>query len=293
MVGRMADSVVDVLKEAGVEKRADRDRHRRHERDARRFQERGPPPVNAPGRRCRSARRIKTPDEIELPEDQLCRSATPRCGRSRTSGWSRASASRTSPRRSTSSSTRRAPTSSTTSSRASGGNTSPYRRWHTDKLIRQGDLVIVDINAVGPGGYFIDFVRCFLVDAKPKPPRSRASTGSATTRCTPHSPSLSPATRRPTSRHTSPSTTTTRYGTVSLQQFAHSIGLSLYEGTGFRAHIRSTIRPNSRRTCTSRSRRSPGTRASNSPSGSRKTCSSRPDGPVLFTLHPHDERMFA
>src|SRR5438093_13748266 len=43
---------------------------------------------------------------------------------------------------------------------ASGGNTSPYRRWATDKLIRQGDLVIVDINAVGPSGYFIDFVRC-------------------------------------------------------------------------------------------------------------------------------------
>src|ERR1700688_4896568 len=44
---------------------------------------------------------------------------------------------------------------------ASGGNTSPYRRWATDKMIRQGDLVIVDINAVGPSGYFIDFVRCF------------------------------------------------------------------------------------------------------------------------------------
>jgi len=44
---------------------------------------------------------------------------------------------------------------------ASGGNTSPYRRWATDKLIRQGDLVIVDINAVGPSGYFIDFVRLF------------------------------------------------------------------------------------------------------------------------------------
>src|SRR5262249_27830069 len=27
---------------------------------------------------------------------------------------------------------------------ASGGNTSPYRRWHTDKMIRLGDLVIVD-----------------------------------------------------------------------------------------------------------------------------------------------------
>jgi len=45
--------------------------------------------------------------------------------------------------------------------RRPGGNTSPYRRWATDKLIRQGDLVIVDINAVGPSGYFIDFVRCF------------------------------------------------------------------------------------------------------------------------------------
>jgi len=44
---------------------------------------------------------------------------------------------------------------------ASGGNTSPYRRWATDKLIRQNDMVIVDINAVGPSGYFIDFVRCF------------------------------------------------------------------------------------------------------------------------------------
>ncbi len=52
---------------------------------------------------------------------------------------------------------------------ASGGNTSPYRRWHTDKVIRQGDLVIIDQNAVGPGGYFVDFVRCFKVDAKLTP----------------------------------------------------------------------------------------------------------------------------
>ncbi|HSR32494.1 MAG TPA: M24 family metallopeptidase, partial [Anaerolineae bacterium] len=49
---------------------------------------------------------------------------------------------------------------------ASGGNTSPYRRWATDKMIRQGDLVIVDINAVGPSGYFVDFVRCFKVAGK-------------------------------------------------------------------------------------------------------------------------------
>ena len=49
---------------------------------------------------------------------------------------------------------------------ASGGNTSPYRRWHTDRVIREGDLVIVDQNAVGPGGYFVDFVRCFKVGGK-------------------------------------------------------------------------------------------------------------------------------
>ena len=28
---------------------------------------------------------------------------------------------------------------------ASGGNTSPYRRWHTDRMMRDGDLVIFDI----------------------------------------------------------------------------------------------------------------------------------------------------
>ena len=52
---------------------------------------------------------------------------------------------------------------------ASGGNTSPYRRWHTDKVIREGDLVIVDQNAVGPGGYFVDFVRCFKVGGRLDP----------------------------------------------------------------------------------------------------------------------------
>ena len=67
---------------------------------------------------------------------------------------------------------------------ASGGNTSPYRRWHTDKVIREGDLVIVDQNAVGPGGYFVDFVRCFKVGGQLDARRRRTSTRSATSRCT-------------------------------------------------------------------------------------------------------------
>jgi Xaa-Pro aminopeptidase len=112
---------------------------------------------------------------------------------------------------------------------ASGGNTSPYRRWATDKMIRQGDLVIVDINAVGPSGYFVDFVRCFKCAAKMtqqeidlyrevydsmyagieklKPGNTTADVAAAF-----------------------PEYADDKYGTVTLQQFAHSIGITLYEG---------------------------------------------------------------
>jgi Xaa-Pro dipeptidase len=112
---------------------------------------------------------------------------------------------------------------------ATGGNTSPYRRWATDKIVRQGDLVIVDINAIGPSGYFVDFVRCFKVASKPtrkeldlykecydslyagieqlKPGKTTADVAKAF-----------------------PVYDDDTYGTVTLQQFAHSIGLTLYEG---------------------------------------------------------------
>lgn len=112
---------------------------------------------------------------------------------------------------------------------ASGGNTSPYRRWATDKMIRQGDLIIVDINAVGPSGYFVDFVRCFKCASKMtqqeidlyrevydsmyagieqlRPGKTTADVAAAF-----------------------PEYDDDKYGTVTLQQFAHSIGITLYEG---------------------------------------------------------------
>ena len=112
---------------------------------------------------------------------------------------------------------------------ASGGNTSPYRRWATDKIIRQGDLVIVDINAVGPSGYFNDFVRCFkcagrmtqqevdlyreVYDSmyagleKLRPGNTTADVAAAF-----------------------PEYDDDKYQTCTLQQFAHSIGITLYEG---------------------------------------------------------------
>ncbi|MEA2304317.1 MAG: hypothetical protein QOH43_1597 [Solirubrobacteraceae bacterium] len=112
---------------------------------------------------------------------------------------------------------------------ASGGNTSPYRRWHTDKVIRQGDLVIIDQNAVGPGGYFVDFVRCFKVDA-PLTPKEKdlykecyESMYAAIGEMKAGNTTADVAAKLPKYADD-------EHGTVTLQQFAHSIGLSLYEG---------------------------------------------------------------
>ena len=49
---------------------------------------------------------------------------------------------------------------------ASGGHTNPYLREITDKMIRYGDLVILDIDPTGPSGYVSDFARTFLVREK-------------------------------------------------------------------------------------------------------------------------------
>jgi Xaa-Pro aminopeptidase len=112
---------------------------------------------------------------------------------------------------------------------ASGGNTSPYRRWHTDKIIRQGDLMIIDINAIGPGGYFIDFVRCWKVDAKPTQQEKDLykycydSLYAGIEQLKPGNTTADVAAKFPEYDDD-------KYGSVSLQQFAHSIGLSLYEG---------------------------------------------------------------
>ena len=112
---------------------------------------------------------------------------------------------------------------------ASGGNTSPYRRWHTDKIIRQGDLVIIDINAVGPGGYFVDFVRCFKVDGRPTPQEKdlyRETYDSLNAAIE----ELKPGNTTKDVAEKFPEYADDEFGTVTLQQFAHSIGLSLYEG---------------------------------------------------------------
>lgn len=112
---------------------------------------------------------------------------------------------------------------------ASGGRTNPYGRWATNKVLRQGDLVICDINAVGPGGYFVDYVRTWKVDAEPTKVERRLYE-----QCYDQLYSAIEELR--------PGNTTKdvaekfreydddKYGSVSIQQAAHSIGISLYEG---------------------------------------------------------------
>ena len=112
---------------------------------------------------------------------------------------------------------------------ATGGNTSPYRRWHTNKLVRQGDLVIIDQSGAGPAGYFLDVVRCFKVDGKPTPKEKElykevAESMQATMEM------FKPGNTTKDVAEKLPTYDDDRYGTVTLQQFAHSIGLSLYEG---------------------------------------------------------------
>lgn len=112
---------------------------------------------------------------------------------------------------------------------ASGGNTSPYRRWATNKMIRQGDLVIVDINAVGPSGYYIDFVRCFKCAGKMNQQEIDLyrevydSMYAAIDKLHPGNTTADVAA-------CFPKYDDDKYGTCTLQQFAHSIGITLYEG---------------------------------------------------------------
>ena len=112
---------------------------------------------------------------------------------------------------------------------ASGGNTSPYRRWATDKIIRQGDLVIVDINAVGPSGYFNDFVRCFKCAAKMTQQEIdlyREVYDSMYAGLE----KLRPGNTTADVAAAFPEYDDDKYQTCTLQQFAHSIGITLYEG---------------------------------------------------------------
>ena len=113
---------------------------------------------------------------------------------------------------------------------ASGRNTNPYRRWSTDKIIQDGDLVIIDIAGAGPCGYFCDFVRTFKC-GKSKPTEEEKE---VYRKCwEPLKAAIEAFKPGATTKDVAekfPEYDDDKYGTCSLFQFGHSIGLSLYEG---------------------------------------------------------------
>lgn len=130
---------------------------------------------------------------------------------------------------------------------ASGGNTNPYRRWFSDKMLRAGDFVIVDINAAGPGGYYIDYVRTLLVGSKASEEQKESYK-----RChellqqTLEAMKGGTTTREVAERLPKDDDETLK--TVSLVSQAHAIGLSLADGRwisrGFSREYPTVLEPN-------------------------------------------------
>jgi Xaa-Pro aminopeptidase len=112
---------------------------------------------------------------------------------------------------------------------ASGGRSNPYGRWATEKLLRQGDLVICDISGTGPGGYFIDFVRTWKVDANPTDEEIELYE-ECYDQLYQAIEQLQPGNTTKDVAEEFPVYDDDKYGSVSIQQAAHSIGISLYEG---------------------------------------------------------------
>ena len=172
---------------------------------------------------------------------------------------------------------------------ASGGNTSPYRRWHTDKVIREGDLVIVDQNAVGPGGYFVDFVRCFKVGGPLDGEGEGPLQGVLRVDVRRHRRDEGRQHDRGRRRASSPSTPTTSSARSPSSSSRTRSASRSTRACGSRARTRSTIRSSSRRTCTSPPRPSPATPGLEQTVRLEENLLVTKDGPVIFTKHPFDD----
>lgn len=112
---------------------------------------------------------------------------------------------------------------------ASGGNTNPYIRAFTDKLIRQGDMIILDLNSNSYYGYVQDACRSWVV-AAPMTRRQREVYRLCYERL---QASLAVIRAGATTRDIAaawPAYYDDKYKTCSLVQFAHTIGQNLYEG---------------------------------------------------------------
>lgn len=130
---------------------------------------------------------------------------------------------------------------------ASGGGTNPYRRWFSDKMMRAGDFVIVDINAAGPSGYYIDYVRTLQV-GKASSPQQRESYKRCHELLQQTLAAMRPGVTTREVAECLPVDDDDKLRTVSLVSQAHSIGLSLADGRwisrGFSLDHPTVLEPN-------------------------------------------------
>jgi Xaa-Pro dipeptidase len=112
---------------------------------------------------------------------------------------------------------------------ASGGNTNPYIRAFTDKLIRQGDMVILDLNSNHYYGYVQDLCRSWVVAQKMTRKQKEVYKRCYDLLQASLAKIKAGASTADIARAW-PQYYDDKYKTCSLVQFAHTIGQGLYEG---------------------------------------------------------------
>jgi Xaa-Pro aminopeptidase len=174
---------------------------------------------------------------------------------------------------------------------ASGGNTNPYRRNWTDKIIRKGDLVITDLGGRGPCcGYVVDVTRTHICgDGAPTVEQKKLYQEVVKTVTGAISEAWPGKTTADSARHF-PESDDDKYKSCSLIQFGHSIGLTSYEGMwvsrGFSFDYPAVFEPNmymAFETYSGKPGLEQAVRLENN-------IVITENGPVTFTLYPFDEK---
>ena len=112
---------------------------------------------------------------------------------------------------------------------ASGSNTNPLHRMWSDKIIQQGDMVIIDIGVPSYQGYGIDVTRCWPVEAPFTPKQKEVykqcynATYAAINKIKPGNTTADVAAQFPPDM-------VDVHGTCDMLQVAHSVGMGFYEG---------------------------------------------------------------
>lgn len=112
---------------------------------------------------------------------------------------------------------------------ASGSNTNPLHRMWTDKIIQQGEMVIIDVGVPSYNGYGIDITRCWPVEAEFTPEQKEVykqcydATYAAINQIKPGATTADVASKFPPDM-------VDVHKTCDMLQVAHSVGMGFYEG---------------------------------------------------------------